>query len=332
MSKVITRLDASIAKGLTRFLGRKREMEVLREAFDYARTGTGQIIGIVGEAGVGKSRLILELRAGLGDACHYLEGRCLQFGSTIPFLPVLDILRGFFEITDEDREANISDRMNERLGPLDENLLSALSAYQDLLSLAVDDPSWNALEPKEKRTRIFEAVRDLLIRYSEDRPLVLMVDDLHWMDRTSEEFLGYFIDWLAHSHILLILLRDRSAPPGYQRRVYSVGPRAREVEPGAQRTPPEPCRWKPSVYGGTHPHTSAKRVDCGERWAVHPGNRDLPCQCSGHDSGHYCRTYGPVGGPHQADHADGLGNWPGFCLSHPACHYGRAGRTQNLPA
>ena len=205
VGKVITRLDASIAKGLTRFLGRKREMDVLREAFDNTRSGTGQVIGIVGEAGVGKSRLNLELRAGLGEACHYLEGRCLQFGSTIPFLPVLDILRGFFEITDDDRDANISDRMKEKLRQLDENLLRALPAYQDLLSLAVDDPSWNALDPKEKRNMTFEAIRDLLIRYSEDRPLILLVDDLHWMDKTSEEFLGYFIDWLSHASILLLL-------------------------------------------------------------------------------------------------------------------------------
>jgi class 3 adenylate cyclase len=218
-SKVITRLDASATRGLTKFIGRGDETDTLMQAFEKARSGSGQVVGIVGEAGVGKSRLIFELRKSLQDQVTYLEGRCVQIGESIPFLPLLDVIKGYFDINEGDQEAVIQGKLKEKIGELDDKLLRDLPALEDLLSLSVDDKEWVKLEPKEKRDRTFEALRDLLIRLSQEKLLILVIDDLHWMDKTSEEFLDYLIGWLA-------LQQDRfgSAYPRQMCRTGSVHP------------------------------------------------------------------------------------------------------------
>ena len=202
-----TRIEASMAKGWTNFVGRQNELNILKEALEKAQNGSGQVVGIVGEAGVGKSRLILELRNMLPEReFAYLEGHCLHYAGDMSYLPVLDILRSFFEVKEGDQEYIIKQKMEDRITHLDENLKVALAPLQDLLSLKVEDEAYLKLEPKQKRDRIFEAMRDLLIRESQNSPLVIAVEDLHWMDKISEEFISYLIDWLANTHIMLILL------------------------------------------------------------------------------------------------------------------------------
>jgi len=205
--EVETRIGASVAKGLTRFVGRKNSMAGLMDALDSVKSGSGQVVGFVGEAGVGKSRLLLEMRNMLPQGEYrYLEGRCLQYGSSMIYLPILDILRSYFEIKEGDREFIIKKKMEEKILDLDEKLKGVLPPFQELLSLKVDDEAFTKLEPREKRERAFEAIRDLLIRVSQEKPLILAVEDLHWIDKTSEEFLGYLIGWLANNGILLLLL------------------------------------------------------------------------------------------------------------------------------
>ena len=206
-TQVATRIEAATAKGLTRFVGREREMAVLKEALEKAKSGSGQVVGVVGEAGVGKSRLVLELRRMLAqDECYCFEGRCLHYGSSMPYLPLLDILRAYFDITEGEREFLVRKMMAEKMSRLDEKLGNILPPLHDLFSMKVEDEGYLWLDPQKKRERIFEAIRDLLIRESQRRPLVLAIDDLQWIDHTSNEFLNYFVDWLASSHILLILL------------------------------------------------------------------------------------------------------------------------------
>ena len=206
-SEVATRIGASVAKGLTRFVGRKNSMAALLDAFDRVKSGSGQVVGLLGEAGVGKSRLLLEMRNLLPQGEYrYLEGRCLQYGGSIAYLPVLDILRSFFDIKEGDREFLIKKKMAEKILDLDEKLKGVIPPFQSLLSLKVDDEEFPKLQPKEKREKTFEALRDLLIRVSQEKPLVLTVEDLHWMDKTSEEFLGYLIGWLINTPIMLLLL------------------------------------------------------------------------------------------------------------------------------
>ncbi len=164
-------------------------------------------MGIVGEAGVGKSRLLLEFRNTLPkDDYGYFEGRCLHYGGSMPYLPILDVTRSFIGVKEGEQEHVIRQKLNERILGLDENLRHVIAPYQELLSLKVDDEEFAKLEPKQKREKTFEAIRDLLIRGSQDRPLVLVVEDLHWIDKTTEEFLSYMIGWLPKTRILLLLL------------------------------------------------------------------------------------------------------------------------------
>ena len=205
--EVETRIGASVAKGLTRFVGRKNSMGALMDAFDKVKSGSGQVVGLVGEAGVGKSRLLLEMRNMLPQGEYsYLEGRCLHYGGSMPYLPILDILRSYFDIKEGDREFLIKKKMEEKILDLDEKLKGVIPSFQELLSLKVDDEDFTKLEPKEKRERTFEALRDLLIRESQNKPLVLAMEDLHWIDKTSEEFITYLIRWLTTTNILLIFL------------------------------------------------------------------------------------------------------------------------------
>jgi len=122
------------------------------------------------------------------------------------YLPILDILKSYFEIKEGDREYVIKKKIKDRMLELDEKLSSVIPPFQDLLSLKVDDEIYINLEPKEKREKTFEAIRDLLIRMSQDKTLVVAIEDLHWIDKTTEEFIDYLIGWLANARIMLILL------------------------------------------------------------------------------------------------------------------------------
>ena len=205
--KVDRRIAASEAKGLTRFVGRKNSMAALLEAYKKTQAGSGQIVGVVGDAGVGKSRLLLEFKDQLPKKkIIYLEGQCLHFGGAMAYLPVLDILRSYFKIKDGDQEFLIKKNMEDKILQLDEKLHGVLPPFHELLSLDIEDDAYQKLEPMQKREKTFESIRDLLIRESQDKAVILVVEDLHWIDKTSEEFLGYLIEWLPNTHIMLILL------------------------------------------------------------------------------------------------------------------------------
>jgi tetratricopeptide (TPR) repeat protein len=180
----------------------------IKKDWDKAVNGSGQVLGVVGEAGVGKSRLLLEFRRSLANKnFYYFEGQCLHYADSMAYLPFLDILRSYFDIAEGLREYIIKETIREKLKTVDEESLSvSIPAYQDMLSLKIDDESWNSLEPKQRRERTFESVKNLFICLSKEKPLILAVEDLQWMDKSSEEFLSYFIDSMAQSPILLILL------------------------------------------------------------------------------------------------------------------------------
>jgi class 3 adenylate cyclase len=202
-----TRLGAARARGLTRFVGRKRELEHLADCFDRAREGQGQVVGMVGEAGVGKSRLLLQLKETLPEEEYsYLEGRCLPYGVSMAYLPILDILRAYLSVEEGEQESVIKQKMEDKISQLDEKLKDILPPLHDILSLKVEDEDYLKWDPQQKRGKTFEAIRKLLVRESQDRPLVLAVEDLHWIDNSSEEFLTYLIGGLTNIPILLLLL------------------------------------------------------------------------------------------------------------------------------
>jgi class 3 adenylate cyclase/tetratricopeptide (TPR) repeat protein len=207
-TSVKTRFEEAVSKGLVRFVGRKNSMATLRNIWNRATDGFGQVLGIMGEPGVGKSRLMLEFKRSLADDdIHFLQGRCLPHGGSIAYLPFLDILKAHFSIKEGQDDSGSTKNIKEKITFMDKKTSPfMLSAFQQLLSLKTDDESWHALEPKKRRYHIFETIKCLFIRMSQEKPLVILVDDLQWMDKTSEEFLSYFIDSISQNPILLVLL------------------------------------------------------------------------------------------------------------------------------
>ena len=204
---VDTRIAASVAKGLTQFVGRKNANRSLIAAYNKASTGSSQVVGVVGDAGVGKSRLLLEFRNHLPRGeFTYFEGQCLPFGSAMAYLPVLDILRSYFNIKEGDPESLIKKNVETRILKLDDKGHHVLAPFYDLLSLDAEDSAYKELEPRQKRELIFEAIGDLVIYESRKKTLIIVVEDLHWIDKTSEEFLDYLIGCLSDARILLLLL------------------------------------------------------------------------------------------------------------------------------
>jgi class 3 adenylate cyclase/tetratricopeptide (TPR) repeat protein len=201
------RIGASVSKGLTRFVGRRHSMAGLTDIYKQVLAGSGHVVGVVGEAGVGKSRILLEHINSLPqEEFIYLEGRSLNYGSSIAYLPILEILKSYFEIKDGDQEPIIKEKIKAKVIKLNEKLRYIIFPFQELLSLKVDSEKFSKLEPEQKREKTFEAIRDLFVRLSQEKTIILAIEDLHWIDKTSEEFLNYLIRWLPNSRILLILL------------------------------------------------------------------------------------------------------------------------------
>ena len=206
VSDIRSRLDASKSRGLIDYIGRRDEMHDLQKAYDKAKSGQGQVVGVVGEPGIGKSRFVFEMHRRADEPCRYIESRCLQYSSGIPFLPLLEIFRSYFDIGEGEAEKGINEKLKTRLADLDEALVASLPAFRHFFSLPAGAPQWERLEPKDKRIKTFEAIRNFFIRLSQDTPLIIVIDDLQWLDKTSEEFISYFIEWIANAQILLLLL------------------------------------------------------------------------------------------------------------------------------
>lgn len=207
---VRTRFEAVLMRGVTEFVGRGPEMQTLQAAFKKAKKGDAQIVDVVGEAGVGKSRLVYEFREILGNDATFLSGICIHYGRNISFLPVIDVVKGAFGIAEGMTEEDVSRRIEEKAT---DGLASMVPFYRNLLSLRVDDSILGLLDSEGRKFGTFEAVKDLLFKISEKKPLVLFLDDVHWMDKISEELFTYFSRSFVKSPILMIATyRPEGAP------------------------------------------------------------------------------------------------------------------------
>jgi class 3 adenylate cyclase/tetratricopeptide (TPR) repeat protein len=205
---------------LSHFVGRDRELRALRDLLVEVEAGRGQVVGVVGEPGVGKSRLLLELQHALaGRSATYLEGRCLSFGGAIPYVPVLDVLRrlcGVGELDRPPREATAA--ALAELG-VDE---APTAFLLQLLGHADPDGPATGLSPEATKARTFEAIRGLLLRASRRRPLVIAIEDLHWIDRTSEECLSGLVETLGGLPVMLLATYRPGYRPPWMDRSYAT--------------------------------------------------------------------------------------------------------------
>jgi class 3 adenylate cyclase/tetratricopeptide (TPR) repeat protein len=221
VGRVKTRLGVSEMRGLTPFVGRQKELELLMDCYGRVKRGQGQVVGIVGEPGVGKSRLLLQMRSMLTEGEYsYLEGQCLHYGEAMAYLPIVNALRTYFGIEEGEPQLLSQNKLKQRISQLDERLMAMLPPLQELLSLKVEDEGFLKLEPQQKRVRIFEAIWSLIIRESQNRLVILAVEDLHWIDKASEEFLNYLIGRLGGAHVLLLLLYRPEYTPIWVSKTY----------------------------------------------------------------------------------------------------------------
>jgi class 3 adenylate cyclase/tetratricopeptide (TPR) repeat protein len=206
-----TRIDVAAEHGLTTFVGRRRELELLEVLLAKTKAGLGQIVGVVGEAGVGKSRLLLELRRLMQqEDVAYLEGRCLSYGQSILYLPLVDILKKYFAIEDES-DQTIRELVTSGTEDLGIDTSETAPYLYVLLSGQADDETLRGLAPEVRRKQTFEVLRALLLAISHQRPLVLVVEDLHWLDQPSEAFLRFLGDSLGAARLMLLV----TYRPGY---------------------------------------------------------------------------------------------------------------------
>ncbi len=219
------RLDVAAERGLTPLVGRKRELTTLLDLFRQVKAGHGQVVLVAGEAGIGKSRLLLELRQALAQAREevtWLEGRCISFGQSIPLLPLIDQLRENFGIEELDGEPEIIAKVEHgmrRLGGLEAHI----SYIRYLLSVDPGDPAIVAMDPLVRRRQVFDALRALILRGVSLRPAVLIYEDLHWLDSSSEEYLGSFVDSVAGMPLMIVMTyRVGYNPPFGSRSFFST--------------------------------------------------------------------------------------------------------------
>ena len=187
---VRTRLQASAARGLTRFVGRDAEMEGLRQAIEKAGGGRGQVVALVGEPGVGKSRLVYEFTH--SHRVHgwlILQSSSVSYGKATPYLPVIDLLKSYFQIEDRDDVRRIREKVTGKLLTLDRALETTLSAFLSLLDVPVEDRGWQNLDPPQRRGRTLEAIKRLLLRESQEQPFLVVFEDLHWIDSETQAIL-----------------------------------------------------------------------------------------------------------------------------------------------
>src|SRR5262245_53492363 len=192
-----SRLHASAARGLTRFVGRDSEMEDLRHALERAAAGHGQVFAVVGEAGVGKSRLAWEfMQSHRTHGCLVVESGSVSYGKATSYLPVIELLKTYFGIQERDDSRAIRERVAGKLFMLDRALEPLLMPLLALLDVTIDDPAWDALDRGQRRQRILEAVKQLFLRESQVQPLVVLFEDVRWIDAATLAFLDGFWDGL----------------------------------------------------------------------------------------------------------------------------------------
>jgi transcriptional regulator with AAA-type ATPase domain/tetratricopeptide (TPR) repeat protein len=191
---------------MTKFVGRHNEIEVLRGRAAAAGNGQGQLVAVVGEPGVGKSRLLWEFtRSPYIAGWLVLEAGAVPYGKTTPYLPVIDLLKAYCGIGDRDDQRAICGKVTGKLLSLDPAFEVALPAFLTLLDLPVDDRAWQALDPAGRRQRTLDALKRLLLRESQVQPLALVFEDLQWVDGGTQTLFEILVESLPGAHLLLLV-------------------------------------------------------------------------------------------------------------------------------
>jgi class 3 adenylate cyclase/tetratricopeptide (TPR) repeat protein len=201
-----SRLQVAAARGLTPFVGRATEVRRMLGALDRARAAHGQLVVVVGEAGVGKSRLLWEfIHSEHTEGCLLLEGQTASYTKEMSYAPIIDLLRKYFEIEERQDQDTIRVHVASRIHARDGALQPFVPAFLALLDVPVRDPEWVALDPSLRRARAIEGIRRLVVSESQRQPVVIAVEDLHWADSETRSVLDAIVETLPHSRILVLV-------------------------------------------------------------------------------------------------------------------------------
>jgi class 3 adenylate cyclase len=200
-----TRLQVAVHRGLTRFVGRQRELEQLRTAWEQAQAGHGQIVGVMGEPGLGKSRLFYEFKLTAQSGGLVLEAVSVSYGKASPYLPLIEVLKTYFQIHLQDDERTRRERVIGKVLGLDRSLEETLPYLYALLGLEEQPSPLQQMDPQIRRQRTFEALKKLFLRESLNQPLLLIFEDLHWIDSETQGFLDLLSESVASTTILLLV-------------------------------------------------------------------------------------------------------------------------------
>jgi class 3 adenylate cyclase/predicted ATPase len=200
-----TRFQVSVTRrGLTRFVGRHGEMEQLQRALEQAKAGHGQIVGVMGEPGLGKSRLLYEFKLLSQSGCLLLEAYSVSHGKASPYLPVIELLKDYFQIQPQDDERTRRQKVIGKVLELDRGLENTLPYFFALLGSEEQPSPLQQMDAQIRRQRTFDAIKQLFLRESLKQPLILVFEDLHWIDSETQGFLDTLSESMASARVLLL--------------------------------------------------------------------------------------------------------------------------------
>jgi class 3 adenylate cyclase/tetratricopeptide (TPR) repeat protein len=200
------RLQAAVARGLTTFVGRDTEIAALTQALEQAHAGHGQVVAAVGEAGVGKSRLVYEfIHSHRTQGWLVLESASVSYGKATPYFPVIDLLKRYTHIEERDDARTIRAKATGQIVTLDDSLQETIPALLSLLDALPEDSPFLRLDPSQRRQRRLDGLKRILVRESQVQPLVLVVEDLHWIDSETQALLDSVIESLPTAQLLLLV-------------------------------------------------------------------------------------------------------------------------------
>lgn len=212
-----TRLEVSASHGLSRFVGRQEELERMQAMLRLAREGRGQIVGVMGEAGVGKSRLCHEFKQMSKAGCLLMECSSDSYGKAFPYLPLIDLLKNFLQIAPADDERRILEKVTGRVLALDRELDDTIPFLLSLLGVADPARPIDMMDPQIRRRRIFKAIERLVLRESVNQPVLMVMEDLHWIDAETQSFLTQFSRAVDGARVLLLVNYRPEYQPAWDR-------------------------------------------------------------------------------------------------------------------
>jgi class 3 adenylate cyclase/tetratricopeptide (TPR) repeat protein len=216
-----TRLQAFAARGLTPFVGREAELAILDQALVQARVGHGQVVAVIGEPGVGKTRLFHEFaHTSRTHGWLRLETSSASYGKATPYLPIIDLLKTYLQLDDRDDARRIREKLTGRLLTLDPALGPTVPVFLALLEVPVEDAPWQALDPPQRRQRTLDALKYLLLRESQVQPLLLVFENLHWIDAETQACLDGLVESLPAARLLLLINYRPEYEHGWGQKTY----------------------------------------------------------------------------------------------------------------